>query len=92
MKAEIKPLKLNAEEISALKKEFKGRGRILSSALQYLTHSKFYVNKQFDNKNFCIVTKSDNMLSESIMGLFKTKKVAIEFGKRVGMELIDEPK
>ena len=80
------------KEIKTIQIEFKGRGTIFISALKYLTWKKFYVNKQFDNKNFCVVSKSDDMRSEGIMGLFKTKKAAIEFGKRVGMELVEEPK
>lgn len=78
-------------EIKIIEKEFKGKGRIFAHSLKYLTYKKFYVNKQFDNKNFCVVSKSDSMLSEGILGLFKTKKSAIEFGERVGMKLIEEP-
>jgi hypothetical protein len=80
-----------SEEIEKIVKEFKGKGKIFAFGLKYLTHKKFIVNKQFDNKNFSVVSKADNMLGEGVLGLFRTKKAAIEFGKRVGMELIDEP-
>lgn len=80
---------MTKEKIEQLKKQFKGKGRIFLG-LQYLAYNVFIVNKQFDNKNFSVVAKSESGKSESVLGVFKTKKAAIEFGLACNMKEIKE--
>jgi hypothetical protein len=80
--------KLSQEQINSLKKEFKG-SQLMEHGLRYLTDKKFFVNKQFDNKKFCIVATSG--LSESVLGLFRVKSEAIKFGEKLGLEQISPP-
>jgi hypothetical protein len=82
---------MTVQKIEKLKVQFKGKGRILPHALKYLNDNYFFVNKQFDNKNFCVVTTTEQRRSESVAGLFKTKKVAIEFGNALGLKQIAAP-
>jgi hypothetical protein len=83
--------KITDEKIEELKKQFKGKGVIFTYGLKYLTYNIFFVNKQFDNKNFCVVAVSDNLKSESVTGLFRTKKAAVEFGIALGLKEVPSP-
>lgn len=83
--------KISEKKIEELKKEFKGKGRIFAHGLKYLTYNHFYVNKQFDNKNLCVVAVSDNGKSESVLGLFKSKKVASNFAIALGLKEVPCP-
>lgn len=80
------------EQIKNLKAKYKGKGQIMSHSLTYLNDKHFFVNKQFDNKSFSIFGISESRLSEGLLGLFKTKKAAIEFGKEIGLEQVEAPK
>jgi hypothetical protein len=84
--------KFTDKEVEDFKAKYKGRGKILYSGLKYLTDKNFFVNKQFDNKNFAVFAISDNGKSYGLMALFKTKKVAIEFAKEVGLTKVSPPK
>ena len=84
-------IKITDKKIEELRKEFKGRGTIFTYGLKYLTYSNFVVNQQFDNKHYSPVAISDNGKSESVLGLFKTRKAAIEFGIALGLKEIPIP-
>ncbi len=84
-------IKITDEKIKELKKEFKGLGTIFSYGLKYNTYPNFIVNRQFDNKHYSPVAISENGKSESVLGLFKTKKAAIEFGLALGLKEIPCP-
>lgn len=83
--------KLTVKKIEELKLKFKGKGRIFAYGLKYLTDNLFFVNKQFDNKTFCVVAVSDSRKSENVLGLFKTRKAAKEFGADLGLKEISVP-
>lgn len=83
--------KISDKKIEELKKEFKGKGRIFPYSLKYLTYNYFFINRQFDNKNNCVVALSDNGLSESVLALFKSKKVAKDFGIALGLKEVPCP-
>jgi hypothetical protein len=52
---------------------------------------KFFVNKQFDNKNFCAV-KYYKTGGETVLGLFRRKYDAINFGIELGLTKVDAPR
>lgn len=82
---------ISDKQIEALKKQFKGRGRIFTFGLRYLTYKKYFVNCQYDNVNYCAVAISDSGKSESVMALFKTRKAAVEFGIALGLKEVPAP-
>jgi len=81
---------MTEEKIKELQKQFKGKGRIFTYGLEYLNDTKFFTNKQFDGKNWSVVTTTTGK-SESVAGLFKTRKVAVEFGIALGLKEIPAP-
>ena len=84
-------IEITDKKIEELKKEFKGLGTIFSYGIKFLTYKYFVVNKQFDNKHYSPVAISDNGKSDSVLGLFKTKKAAVKFGIALGLEEITSP-
>jgi hypothetical protein len=81
--------KLTDDQIKILEETFKKKGWILKYNLKYMCYDNFFVNKQFDNKNFCVVESKGE--SKGVLGLFRKKKDAVEFGIALGLIQIPAP-
>ena len=81
---------MTEKRIKELKEQFKGKGRIFTYGLKYLNDTKFFINKQFDGKNWSVVTTTTGK-SESVAGLFRARKTAVEFGIALGLKEIHAP-
>lgn len=82
---------MKKETIDQLVIKYKKRGRVFPHALTYLNDKYFFVYKQFDNKNFCVVATNKVRSCESVLGLFKTRITAIEFGVELKLKEVKAP-
>ena len=82
---------LSDKQIQALKVKY-SQSNVLAHSLKYLIYKDFFVNKQFDNKNYSVFTISESRKSEGLIGLFKTKKSALEFAAEIGLKQVEPPK
>lgn len=82
---------LSDKQIQALKVKY-SQSNVLAHSLKYLVYKDFFVNKQFDNKNYSVFTISECRKSEGLIGLFKTKKLALQFAAEIGLNQVEPPK
>jgi hypothetical protein len=83
---------LSDKQIQALKVKYKSKGNVMAHSLKYLHDKDFFVNKQFDNKNYSVFTISESRKSQGLIALFKTKKSALEFAAEIGLTQVEPPK